>query len=284
MGHTLLTPFGETVITAPYRTFDPANETVFIAPGFTNTSANTSALVDSLTSSGYNAFTHDQPRETPKELEPIDPIDRQAAVTLAVIEREVPEGTKVHALAHSLGSAAVLRAAIARPELFTSITINEPVGLNGKRQGIVNLMSRSALKNIKNVIGARHGQTIELPKQGYAARVDIETAKDFRKRTIKAQAAAGKLALKNLKLTMREARAAGAYEIDRDLEKVTDLGIPVHILLANKDELFKSKNTYRKVKDIKATSISSIADPNAGHDSFWRNPKLTTAIFNSLNQ
>lgn len=257
-----------------------STEKIVVIPGYGETIEHNKDLVDALTLIGFDAFTFSQPRRS------IDPanakaINQQAAVVASIIEKATYGDEKIHAVAHSMGSGALLKAALNQPERFASITLMQPMGMVGVL-GLKNLVARAGKKAIKNQRSALSGQNInKSSKKGYAATADFESIGRLSSRVAQAQLTSLGYLATNPRLSIREASEAGGYSINEDLEKVMDLGIPVHIVLSRGDELFKYEDL-----DLKSlsgpSSISSVADYDAGHDTFWMQPKRTAQMISQL--
>lgn len=232
---------------------------------------------------GFEAFTFSQPRK-PGEGWPEDPIGRQADLVVRVVKAVAPEAATVHAVAHSLGAAAVLRAAPQVPEQFASVVLMQPIGLSGG-QRFREQAARVGRKAAKNQLRALRRQDPERPpRHGYAAAVDTESALGFFTRVARAQLAGFGVLLRHVRLALREASAAGAYELAEDARKVRELGIPVHVVKAQGDELFDTDRVdagYERVVDA-VTSYSCVADPEARHDACWLQPARSAQIVRQL--
>lgn len=121
-----------------------------IVPGYSESITHNKALVNELADRGLAAFTFSQPRSGRRA---IDPIERQSDIIAQVLAAMLPERQKMHAAAHSLGSAALLRAAKKHPERFTGLLLMQPPGMSG-RQGFLQLARRVGMKTVKNHSGA----------------------------------------------------------------------------------------------------------------------------------
>jgi len=280
------TPFGKT--RAYSENASPADsyaERVVVVPGYSEGITHNKSLVRALAQKGFNAITFGQPRRADKNIERVrDPIERQGDVLLSLIEATVTDGEKVHVVAHSLGSAAILRAAQTAPEHFSSITLMQPLGMGGQQTltEMASHVNRKTLRNHRLALRAQVPST-ETP-QGYAARPDKESALKHFVRVAKAQVAGGNVLLTQPVLAVKEALASGKYEIADDIAAVTELGIPVNIVVAHSDEMFDADlvaKGYEKSIHT-ASSFSSVADPEAGHDTAWMQPERTAQIVESL--
>ena len=285
MKHEIQTKYGKSNIYSADSHASDA-EQVLVIPGFSETITHSKDLVDALAAEGLDASTFSQPRQANSESSATeDPILRQGNVVLRLAESITPKGEKIHAVAHSLGSAAVLKAAQIAPELFASITIMQTPGMVGK-QSLSGLAGRVSKKVINNQKSSLRSQDPNKPQKNgsYVAAVDKESALQYATRTTKAQLAGGRMIMSQPILASREAIATSRYDISDDISKVTELGVPVHIVGAQGDELFdheKVDESYRKIAHT-ASSISSVADRKAGHDTFWMQPKRTAAIVEQL--
>lgn len=247
-----------------------AGDKLVVVPGFSEGITHTKKLLGHLSAKGYDAITFSQPRKRGDAS--LDAIERQSEVLLDVLDERTAADEKVHAVAHSLGSGALLKAAIQRPEKFKSITIMEPAGAVGQ-QGLTELLGRVGKKVVKNQVGAAMGQDSEtFSKDGhYVASADSESAIRFSNRVNSAQLAAGGTILKNPALAVSESLAAGRYDLTDETIQVIDLGIPVHIVKAQSDEMFDTDKVDMRLEGLldHGASISSVADPTARHDTSW---------------
>lgn len=254
-----------------------------MAPGYSESIAHSKALVDALAHEGFNAFTFSQPRK-PSQLWSDDPIGRQADIVLRVVEASAPEGAKVVAVAHSLGAAAVLKAAPQAPQRFASIVLMQPIGLSGG-QRLREQATRVARKATKNQLGALRRQALDRPPHhGYAAAADSESALRFFARVTRAQLVGAGVLARQAVLALQEANAAGSYDMAADMEKVRALGVPVHVVKAQGDELFEADKVdtgCRRIVDL-VSSYSSVADPHARHDTCWLQPRRSAQIVRQL--
>lgn len=283
MKRSTSTPYGKTKVYSADSEFLGA-ERVLVVPGYSETIAHNRKLVDALAKVGFNALTFSQPRRVGKDSHRVsDPIQRQGNVVLNLVEASVPTGEKIHVVAHSLGSAAILRAAQEDPERFASITLMQPLGMVGQ-QSFVEMAGRVSRKVAGNQISAlRRQDPNRQPKVGYAANVDDESARSYTKRVFKAQLAGSQVLTTQPTLALREAIAAGKYNITDDIARVTELSIPVHIVVAHGDEMFDNDKVHAGYEaGIAASSYSSVADRGARHDTFWMQPTRTAAIVSQL--
>lgn len=280
MKNRLSTLYGKTKIYTA-QSEKPTAERVLVVPGYSEAISHNKKLVDALASQGFDATTFSQPRRAGKD---DDPMRRQGKVVLSILESSLPKGEKVHALAHSLGSAAVLKAAQEAPDLFESITIMEPIGMVGA-QDFSELGGRVGKKVGKNLLGSLRAQSpARRSNEGYAASVDRESSLRYFGRVALAQLAGSGVIGKQPALALEEALAVGRYGIADDVAKVTELGIPVHIVAARNDEMFDYDKVMAgyEANIHTATSVSSVADAGARHDTFWMQPERTARIFRQL--
>lgn len=280
------TPYGNAKVYSAKSNL-PEAERVLVVPGYSESLAHSRKLVDALATNGYDASTFSQPRRAGKEADRVkDPIQRQGNVVLSLVEATVPQGEKVHAVAHSLGSAAVLRAAQEAPERFASLTLMQPVGLVGE-QSFPELLGRVGKKVTKNQTGALRSQDPQRqPKTGYVASADKESAIRYSARVARSQITGSGILAKQPLLAVQEATAVGSYDIADDIAKVKELGIPVNIVKAYSDEMFDTDKVdvgFAGITDS-VDSYSSVADRTARHDTFWLQPERTAAIIGQLIQ
>ncbi len=256
-----------------------------VVPGYSETIAHNKKLVDALADRGFDAVTFSQPRKTGEKInKPEDALHRLGSLVLELVDSEVLNGKNVHAVAHSMGAAAVLKAAQDDPERFKSITLVQPMGMVGE-QSFPELVGRVTKKVTKNQIGALKSQdpTKQSENGGYIASIDEESAASYSSRVTKAQLIGGGVLSAQPNLALKESLAAGKYDITEDIGRVMALGVPVNIVKAHSDELFdtdKVDDTYES--GIEASSYSSVADPNARHDTAWMQPERTATIIDQL--
>lgn len=282
MKSTVLTTFGKTKVYSAGIS-SPQAERVLAVPGFSESISHNKGLVDALATQGFDASTFSQPRHRSKGGNS-DVIQRQADLLLEVVKDTVPQGEKVHAVAHSLGSAAILRAAQQDPERFISITLMQPVGM-ADEQSLPEQITRAGTKVIKNQTGTFNGQDPNRqPQNGYAASVDTESAIHFSGRVSWAQLVSSGVLSRQLSLAIREAKAADEYDISDDLARVKELGIPVNIVTSQADEMFDPDkvNAGYEALGTMPSSYSSVADKDARHDTFWMQPERTARIVEQL--
>lgn len=304
--HTFKTPFGKTEVYGARPKYPDDNEVerVFVMPGFSETPTHCKDLVDRLADRGFRAATFSQPRRAGKEVSTAkDPIERQADVFLSQLEMVLLPDEKIHLVAHSLGAATALKAALKRPELFASLTLEEPLGLleDPNFRGLIKGVSNKLVSNFQK---ASKGQSAEPEKTNeYRALVDSEPASQYTKRVI-SSLNAGNLVLGSQPwLALKEAWASSKYSIWEDLKAVGRKRVPIHIDIANGDQMFPGQNgkTVTTIVDDKEKvtygnnetvdwqkmvvllakhniSVGSIADEEAGHDTFWMQPERTAEI------
>ena len=127
-------------------------EAVLVVPGFSETITHSKKLTYSLGNEGFNAFTFSPPRKG-GTIEKTDPIKRQSKIILEILDASVSQEQKVIGVAHSLGSAALLKAAQEAPERFSQLVLMQPVGLAGEHS-FGSLLRRVGRKTVKNHINA----------------------------------------------------------------------------------------------------------------------------------
>jgi alpha-beta hydrolase superfamily lysophospholipase len=259
------TPYGKVKLYRPNT--DNEQERVMVVPGFSESLTHNKKLVDTLARIGFDAFTFTQPRRRGKT-GLTDPIDRQGDIVLKLLETTLRPNDRVHAVAHSLGCAAVLKAAMQHPERFASLTLMQPLGMVGE-QGFGEQLKRVSKKVTRNQV---------------AATLEGETRLRYSARVARAQLAGGGIIARHPRLAIQEARAAGKYDIADDIKDVVQLGVPVHVVTANSDEMFdrhKIATGYELISDS-VTSYSNIADQAAPHDTFWLHPERTAKLISQI--
>ncbi len=263
------TQFGNTKVYSAHN--DNAlkdNGSIVVVPGYSEGISHTKQLVDALASKGFSVGTYNHPRRDEKGITRImDPVQRQAEVLLSFIEATVPKGTKISAVAHSLGAGAVTEAVRKRPDRFKNVILFQPVGMSGQHS-VPELAAKTTKKVINDHIKA-------LQSKNPVSQLS---------HVLKTQIAGAGVLVSNPYLALREAKAAGNYDIASGLAEIATHGIPVHIVTANSDELFdqnKINSYYPQVADNVA-SMSTVSDKNAGHDTFWTQPENTAEIVRQL--
>ena len=281
MNQKLHTAFGDSKIySSPAPNSKPR---VMIVPGYSESVTHNKPLVKALYRQGFDAFTFSQPRRNGKG-SVSGCIARQGEVVLSVLEGVVPAGDQVHVAAHSFGAAAVLKAARMAPKRFASLTLLQPVGMEGD-QTIPQLIGRVSKKATHNQIAAArsqkpHGQT----ESRYTASVDTASAARLSGRVARSQLAGGGVLAKQPILAFKEAIAVGRYDIVEDVALVKKQGVPINIVKAHGDEIFGTDQVdtgYARIATID-DSYSSVADRTAGHDTFWMHPERTARIISQL--
>lgn len=280
MRSRLPTPFG----VARIRTAGSGNgDAVLVVPGYSESVAHCGSLVDALAREGFEAHTFTQPRK-PGTGWRRDPLGRQADVVLRVVEAIAGEGESVHVVAHSLGAAAVLRAAPRAPHRFAGVVLMQPIGLSGA-QRLPEQAARVARKAARNQLGALRRQApARPPRHGYAAAADTESALRFSARVTRAHLVGFGVLARQVALALREADAAGQYDLAEDAAAVAELGVPIHVVKSQGDELFDAAEVdvgLRRVRDV-VSSWSSVADPTARHDACWLQPTRSARIVGQL--
>ena len=285
MKQKIKTRYGNTKVYSSNGGGSPESTPVFVVPGFSESNTHTKQLVDALSARGHRSETFSPPRKSDRATRKAnDAIQRQGDVVLSVLEATHSPDEPVHAVTHSLGSAAVLRAAQQAPERFASITMMEPLGMT-ERQSFGRLAFSAIKKTFSNQRNAMRGQSPDsLPAEGYAARIDSEPRARYAGRVFAAQAVAGGVIGKRAALAYKEARDSGSYDMASDVAKVTESGIPVHVVTAYGDEMFNRANVEAAHVDIgdRATSHSTVADREAAHDTFWMQPERTAEIADQI--
>lgn len=295
------TRYGTAKVYTVNESAPPDTKRVLVVPGYSETIIHNEALVHALATEGYKVATFSQPRKMDKDSE-TNPIDRQAEILITMIESLTPDDEKINLAAHSLGSAVTLRAAELNPELFKrveSVTLMQPSGMT-EEQGFPEQLQRVGKKVAKNQAGTIKGQDPrKVPEKGYAARIDEEPVYRYFGRTALAQVAGGVALARNPKLGYKEARAAGGYtSLAEDIKKIEDQGVKVNVITSYGDEMYDLTTDWDEVKGDNITHaegrkvvhpgysalaqtqarISTIADKDARHDSFWQQPRRTAEI------
>lgn len=251
-----------------------------VVPGFSGSLTHNRDLVDALASRGYDTFTFSQPRRGTKSKQSI--LDRKKDTILTILETMFNDDEKIYGVAHSFGSAALLKAARDTPNQFIELILMQPPGVVG-RQDFPELVQRVGEKMIKNnakTIHKRHlSKLIGNPPTSVHAPLPATTRK-----MIYAQLSSAYTIIKNPRLALSEALAAIRYDIADDAAKTEGSGVQVHIIKAPNDELFSIEEDgldHQKVMNSSGAFIS-IADRHAPHDTFWMHPKRTADIIDAL--
>src|SRR6185437_3494761 len=174
-------------------------------------------------------------------------------------------GTR-HALAHSLGAAAALKAARQYAEghdnarLFASITLMEPLGLVGNQS-----FARLVDKMIRNVSANQDGAR----RDGNYDEISC------------AQRAGALLIARQPLLAFGEALAAGTYTMKEDATAVMGTGTPLAIVAAYNDIMFPAQELQWSHVPAGVLCLELI-DSEAPHDSFWRYPGCTASLVRQL--
>lgn len=245
-----------------YRNGPTTAHKVLVVPGFSESITHNKALVDIVASKGYNTFTFSRPRGGPSR----HPLDRQKDIVMSALMATVPENEKVHAVAHSLGSATLLRAAREHPERFASLLLMEPSGIVSI-QSLRELVHRASIKTKNN-------------QQAVSRNEPSVTLRQI----IRAQLASSVIIARNPILAFKEARVATRHSIADDIVAIMRLNIPIHIVNAYGDELFSIDRAgigYDQIMTF-AGSYSSITDKSAGHDTFWIHPEQTAQLVDTF--
>lgn len=273
------TPYG---ISRVYRRgAKGARESIMVIPGYSVSLSHNRELVDILASKGYDAFTFRPPRR--KAVPTSAVLNRQRDIILSVLAATMPDGEKVYGVAHSLGSAALLKAAQAAPERFIELVLMQPPGLADGQQfsTLVRNVSRKTLRNNVSTLRDRHLHKL---MKHYDAAKKPKSATT--RKLIRSQLSSGYFIAKNPLLALREAQAAIAYDITDDAAVVKSSGVPVHIMRAHGDELFSTSKTdprHERIMELEGV-YSNIADENAPHDTFWLHPEQTAQLIDASIQ
>jgi len=272
-----ITPYGRVKIYRPNKHINQKN--LFVIPGFAESITHNKKLVDTLSAAGWDAYTFSQPRKFQSNPY-FDPLERQADVLLFLLKLTAVTGTKVHAVAHSLGSGTVLKAARKAPEIFESITIMQPSGMTYSKNRFDThwRILRKVFSNqfrlttgANYVIGVRNGFIKESRQRLFI-------------RIFASQITSLYTLIKNPQLAYRETLAASQYDITTDLEDVFKLDIPVHFVISQNDELFDESKVAKNLECILpyVTSHKRLSGRDAVHDSFWIYPERTKSLIKNI--
>lgn len=276
MRQKIQTPYGK--ITIYSKVGHEVRASVVVVPGFSESITHSEAVVNALAARGYAAFTFRQPRKAADS----DPIGRLANILHETINSDAIKAEKVHAVAHSLGSASLLKVTQKNPAKIASLTLMQPPGMN-QRQAFTRLALRTGQKTLRNAertLRNRHLYKFTRQKDAASDRPSPITTRRF----VRAQLSSAFIIAKNPLLAIREARAAAHYDIAPDIAKVKQLGIPVHIIEAHDDELFgteRGDEELIRIADLDGAYFS-ISDRRASHDAFWMQPAQTAQIIDVL--
>lgn len=264
MHHILQTPYGKAKL---YQ--KGFGQKILIVPGYSESIIHCQAVVDALSRFGYEVTTFTQPRRGSH----IAPLDRQRDIILSVLAYLLKKDEKVIAVAHSLGSASLLRAARLKPKLFTALILMQPSGM-GQPQTLLQVAGRVGIKTIKNHSHSR-AQKVITPNSGFIGHRQI----------VKAHLASSSLVARNPLLALREAKVAIRHMIIEDSKAVSDKGVRVHIIQSQGDELFHKRSSidYEQIIGLSG-SLSSLADEKSYHDTFWLQPEQTAAMIAALTK
>ena len=249
-----------------------------LAPGYSEGIVPIEATVDALAEEGFRVTTFDQPKRDFREA---DPIDRLGGVVLKVCELlSRANDAAQYGVGHSLGCSALLRAG-ARLNVFDGMVLMQPDGF-ARHQDFWRSAGNAGTKNVKDFFGAFKGQ----PRRGQPrVHPDTESRPRFVARVVRAEAIGVAALLKNPRLSIREAVAAGRYDAEPDLRTIQEQsGIPVHLVGSYRDEMFAQEQTNSGAKhalDLLA-SYSMVNDPAARHDTMWLQPRRSAAIIGQL--
>lgn len=272
------TSFGQSAI---YRQ-NGGGERVWIIPGYAETLNHSAAVIDWLGLYGFDALTFTQPRHQGAKAYRT-PIERQGEVVAEIVESYSPKANRQHALAHSMGGAAVVKAALADPELFDTLILTQTLGLTSPQT-----LRELGIRGLKKAPQSRKTGTKihEARNDYYAASLFTETPGQTARRTISAQMAGAVLSLRNPSLALREALAARQHNIVPDIQQLVASRpeLSVHVLLAHGDELLPDKTASQQVRELLGfAAVHYLAMPQAGHDASWTQPRLTAEFVDSLN-
>ena len=236
---------------------------IFVVPGFAESLQQTKPIVEALAVKNLAAYTYSQPRLRNKEDGVlVHPLERQGKVALMALNELLPGHSKVTAVAHSLGTATILKAVQLNPERFDTLILMQPVGLAGQ-QSFIDLFMRGLRKNRNN----------------YSSVKDTSSLHDH-KTVAKAQFGSVITIAKQPLLAIREATAIGSYSTSKDVKSVISSGIKVHLVISKFDEYFDYSNMQTQLEDLGnvATSITILDEPHHGHDINWLDPALTADL------
>lgn len=260
MTEEVITPYGKTKV---YE--NGTGPTVIVVPGFGGSIVHNKVLVHKIAEKGYDAITFDQPRRDAKA----HPIDRLEAILSSILSATVADDTLLYGVAHSLGSAALLRVARKHPERFKGLLLMQPAGI-GDPQTLMSLMKRVSKKTAKN-----HSGTFKRKKSSKDPRLQTASFGQI----MQANVSNAKLIALNPSLALKEAKIALEHTIKDDIAAVQELGIPVQIIVSHHDDLFSMSElgNYEAVTRMDG-SYSSIANKESRHDTFWMHPEQTAAL------
>lgn len=268
------TPHGKATI---YRLGVPmAEQYIVLSPGYSETITHCKELVDMLAGKGYSALTYSQPRRGYTS----DLLGREKTIVLSLIGATIPAGKKTHVVTHSYSAAAVLRAALERPELFASVLLMQPSGMAGN-QSLFKVVRQIGKKMIETQAGAIRDRRAK--KQAISTGEPQERSASFRQ-VLSTQLASTAMVVKNPLLSLQEAKLVVRHSIVNDIAAVKQLGIPVYVISAYSDELFnltKSGVGYEDIVTLPGAYIS-VADKHARHDTFWIHADRTTRLIDIL--
>lgn len=277
------TPYGKIKLYRPQ--IEPAQEQIIVIPGYSESIAHNKKLVNALCARGFNAFCYSQPRSR-GNTGLTDPIDRQGDVVLKILDLATKNNEKVHAVAHSLGCAAVVYAARQVPDRFASITLMQPLGMVGD-QSFGELLNRVSKKVSRNTFGAMRGRHLTYDLQDeISTPLDKETRLRFSMRVARSQLAGAGILAKHPRLSVQEAKASGKYDITEGIKEVVKVGVPVHIVTAHGDEMFdrhKVEAGYEIISDH-VSSYNALSGLSATHDTFWLHPERSAFLLNKIIQ
>lgn len=235
---------------------DPANALpVLVIPGFGEGNRHVEPIAAALCNRGYDSRIVLHEDDVPVQ----DPVDARAVYILQYL-REQPAG-QFHVVAHSLGAAAVLRAASSEPERFASLTLMQVPGLS-RPQPAYRLVAHAFTKMRHNQQAARN--------QGSEAVLSVA----------RATVAGVLLTAGRLTHALRDIAAASQYDATDDLQSAARHRIPIHIVTSLHDELFPALEVVEAHPRVAPfiTSHTVLTGDAANHDTFWLHPEHTAKL------
>lgn len=226
---------------------------VLVIPGFGEGRQHTKRIVAALRRRGYDAaaFTH-------RDAAVLD-TDPITARSQAILRYMHEQAGRRHVAAHSLGAAAVLRAAAAAPELFASLTLMQMPGQSNPQPP--QRLAGNAFRK------ARHNDA-------FGSRID----------TVLTTLSGAMITAMRLHRALPEVIAVSKHDATQDILAVAAHGVPVRIISSEGDELFSYTEVTafnERIAPLVASSTISfhaLSGPGATHDSFWNNPEGTAAL------
>ena len=142
----------------------------------------------------------------------------------------------------------------------------QPIGLITDKLSLAGLMKSSIYASLKNTFDAANQQNnIDNVTPSQVVALYNNSIRE---------------GVKNPQLKLKEAAASTEYNITDDLNTIS--GIPIDILLSNKDEFFGTATKENIPKGT--TNISSISDKNAPHNTFWLHPNRTAKLIKHFSK